>query len=144
MGLDYWTKMLAESQLVGSPRVVFANFFGVSMSLTYVTNTGGPWGAFSDYPMPLLVVRLALIAFLVFYLIKNKSLTLQCVAISLVLGGAFGNILDVILHGYVIDMVKFVLWGYHYPVFNIADAAICCGIGLLIINGFQKRRHAGV
>jgi len=61
-------------------------------------------------------------------------------ALSLVLGGALGNVIDRIVHGYVVDFVH-VHWGASYfPAFNIADSAITIGAGLLILDAFRERR----
>jgi signal peptidase II len=61
-------------------------------------------------------------------------------ALSLVLGGALGNVIDRIAHGYVVDFVH-VHWGASYfPAFNIADSAITIGAGLLILDAFRERR----
>ena len=61
-------------------------------------------------------------------------------ALSLVLGGALGNVIDRIVHGYVVDFIH-VHWGASYfPAFNIADSAITIGAGLLILDAFRERR----
>jgi len=61
-------------------------------------------------------------------------------ALSLVLGGALGNVIDRIAHGYVVDFIH-VHWGASYfPAFNIADSAITIGAGLLILDAFRERR----
>ena len=59
-------------------------------------------------------------------------------ALALVLGGAFGNLVDRTLHGYVIDFVQWHVAGYYWPAFNVADSAICLGAVLLIIDSFRK------
>jgi signal peptidase II len=62
------------------------------------------------------------------------------IALSLVLGGALGNVIDRIAHGYVVDFIH-VHWGASYfPAFNIADSAITVGAGLLILDAFRERR----
>lgn len=68
------------------------------------------------------------------------------IAMSLVLGGAVGNLLDRLLHGYVIDFIDF-HWGtWHFATFNVADAAISIGVVLLLwfsLNAGQKNKRAG-
>jgi signal peptidase II len=62
------------------------------------------------------------------------------VSLSLILGGALGNVIDRVLHGYVIDFIH-AHWGAAYfPAFNVADSAITIGAGLLIIDAFRERR----
>jgi len=61
-------------------------------------------------------------------------------ALALILGGALGNVIDRIVHGYVVDFIH-VHWGAAYfPAFNIADSAITVGAGLLILDAFRERR----
>jgi len=61
-------------------------------------------------------------------------------ALSLILGGALGNVIDRILHGYVVDFIH-AHWGASYfPAFNIADSAITIGAGLLVFDAFRERR----
>lgn len=121
---------------------VFQDFFGVSLSLTYVTNTGAAWGMLSKYSLLLLIGRILLVSLLIWYMFRGKGPTLRLTALTLIIAGAIGNIFDMIFYKHVIDMVKFVLWGYDYPVFNIADAAICTGIGLLILDSFHGRSRS--
>ncbi len=107
---------------------VFSDFLGIHCSLNYVTNTGAAWGVFSHFRWTLFAVRcLLIIALVVFLFVFNRDKALQ-VPLVLILSGAVGNIIDVLAHGFVIDMVKVVLWGYEYPVFNMADSAVTLGI----------------
>jgi len=119
---------------------VFRDFMGISLSFTYVSNTGAAWGMFSNYSLILLIGRILLVSLLIWYVLRGKGPTLRLSALTLIIAGAVGNIFDMLYYKHVIDMVKFVLWGYHYPVFNIADAAICIGIGLLILDSFCGKK----
>jgi signal peptidase II len=65
---------------------------------------------------------------------------LFCFALSLILGGAIGNVIDRVLFGAVIDFLDFHLGGYHWPAFNVADSAITCGAALLIWDGLRKQK----
>lgn len=74
---------------------------------------------------------------LIIWLLRSDSmLKLQSVAISLILGGAVGNLLDRALHGHVIDFIDLYYKHYHFATFNIADSAICIGAALLILDLF--------
>lgn len=64
---------------------------------------------------------------------------ITCFAISLLLGGALGNLWDRLSLGYVIDFVDFYIKDWHWPIFNIADAAICVGAFILLIFSFKKQ-----
>ena len=69
---------------------------------------------------------------------KNKNLT-AC-ALSLILGGALGNVYDRMIHGYVVDFLDFHINNYHWPAFNIADSAICIGAVILILISFKSKK----
>ncbi|WP_428420064.1 signal peptidase II [Methylibium sp.] len=62
-------------------------------------------------------------------------------ALSLILGGALGNVIDRLLHGYVVDFLDFHLAGRHFPAFNIADSAITVGAALLILDELRRVRR---
>ncbi len=73
--------------------------------------------------------------------VEDRDLKLAS-ALSLVIGGAVGNLIDRSLFGYVIDFLDF-HWKYtvHFPAFNVADIAICLGVGILILDIFQKEKQ---
>jgi signal peptidase II len=115
---------------------LFSNFLGIEGSLVYAKNTGAAWGLFAGYQIPLLVVRIALIGVLVVsFFSSNRQ---HPIAMAMILAGAFGNILDYFFYGHVVDFFHFILWGWDYPVFNIADSAIFLGIASLCIDSFVK------
>jgi len=62
-------------------------------------------------------------------------------ALALLLAGIFGNVIDRIRFGYVIDFIDFQFGNWHYPTFNVADIAICTGAGLLILDMFLNRKE---
>ena len=115
---------------------VFENIAGVQFSIVHATNQGAAWGILSDYQIPLLIARILLVALLLFYLIFSTSHVSWRLPGSLIIAGAVGNILDFFIYGHVVDMFYFVLWGYSYPVFNVADIAIFCGVCWLLILSF--------
>ncbi|MDN3504412.1 MAG: signal peptidase II [Rhabdochlamydiaceae bacterium] len=116
---------------------VFKNFLGISFSLNYVQNTGSAWGLFSDYQIPLFIARSLLVGALIIYQLFFLKKQYHAFALTMVISGAIGNLVDVVLYGHVIDMFHFNLWGYHYPVFNIADMSICIGVVWLIIYSIR-------
>lgn len=61
-------------------------------------------------------------------------------ALVLILGGALGNLIDRITLGYVIDFFDFYYKNWHFPVFNVADSAISCGAGLIVIDAIRSRK----
>ncbi|MDF1582098.1 MAG: signal peptidase II [Methyloprofundus sp.] len=79
---------------------------------------------------------------LVIYL-KNlkKDETLLAISLSLILGGALGNLIDRLIYGYVIDFFDVYYQAYHWPVFNIADSAITVGVAFMVYESFVKEKH---
>ena len=87
-------------------------------------------------------------AFIVYLLRSHAGQRLFCSAISLILGGAVGNVIDRLLHGYVVDFLDFhwalldgLFAGGHFPAFNVADCAITVGAGLLILDELLRVRR---
>jgi signal peptidase II len=66
----------------------------------------------------------------------QKHETLMAAALSLILGGAIGNLIDRVAYGYVIDFLDVHYQDWHWPAFNIADSAICIGVGLMLLESF--------
>ena len=70
-----------------------------------------------------------------FFLIKNKKLTnLEQISYGILTGGIIGNLIDRIIHGFVIDYLDFKIFNYYFPVFNLADIMIVIGMFLIIIQ----------
>lgn len=86
---------------------------------------------------------IALIAtvLIIYWLQRQPKKNLFCTALSCILGGALGNVLDRVLHGYVIDFLLFHWQEWYFPAFNIADIAITIGAALLIIDEFLRVRQ---
>ena len=135
--LDQWTKSMVVQKLPLYQRVdVIQGFF----NLTHVRNTGGAFGIFGGEKGGLgsiLFVAVSLIAIgaiiVLFLKIKVNEKTLA-ISFSLILGGAVGNLIDRLRYGEVADFLDFHLSTYHWPAFNVADSAICVGIGLMALE----------
>lgn len=119
---------------------VFQNLAGIDFSISHATNKGAAWGLLPEYQTPLLYFRIAFISSLLIYaLFFNKSPE-KTIPFTLIIAGAFGNILDTFFYGHVVDMFFFVPFKYHYPVFNVADSAIFIGVvSLMILPLFHKK-----
>lgn len=117
----------------------------------YVENPGAAWGMFGNLPDGLRraffhVVSLAALAFIFgMYWRLEPGQRLVRVALSLVAGGALGNFMDRLARGYVIDFIDW-HWrnqpGMRWPTFNVADAAICVGVALMLLDSLGLRRPA--
>ena len=105
------------------------------LSLTYVRNTGSAFGLFANQAFLLILVAIVgLVAILLLYRYLSRSSILVISALSLIFGGALGNLIDRLRFGYVTDFVDVRLWGdFHWPAFNVADSAITVGSIMLVI-----------
>jgi signal peptidase II len=116
-------------------------------NLVHVRNTGGAFGIFGGEKGGLgsllfVVVSLIAIGSILFLFIRlredEKTLSLS---LSLVLSGAIGNLIDRLRLGEVVDYLDFYLFSFHWPAFNIADSAICLGIGLMALELFVRDKR---
>lgn len=135
--LDQWTKYMVLQKLALYQRVeVIQGFF----NLTHVRNTGGAFGIFggekgglgSIFFVVVSLIAIGAIVFL-FFKVKENEKTLAF-SFSLILSGAVGNLIDRLRYGEVIDFLDVHLSTYHWPAFNVADSAICVGIGLMALE----------
>ena len=141
LALDQYTKVLAYDNLLGQPAVEILPVF----SLVLVFNEGAAFGFLHDAGgwQHYLFVGLAS----VFSLVLIVWIWRECkrngwlaLALSLVLGGAIGNLLDRVNHGYVVDFILLHYSGWTFPAFNIADMAITIGAIMLIIDSLFLSR----
>lgn len=125
---------------------VITDFFNI----TYVQNTGAAFGFLAQatpafrIPFFIIVPILALLSiFLVFRKVSDTDRKFS-LALSLVISGALGNLIDRLRLGYVIDFLDF-HWrrAYHFPAFNVADSAICIGVGLILLDLFLEHESKG-
>ena len=113
------------------------------LDIVYLENTGAAFSMLAQAGgwQRWFFVALALgvsIALMVWLRRIRSEQTLLAVGLSLVLGGALGNVIDRVMHGYVVDFIYF-HWGPHYfPAFNIADTAISIGAGCLLLDAFRE------
>ncbi len=121
--LDRLTKYLVTNNLsIGESIPLVSNIFHI----TLVRNKGAAFGILKNQ-VPFFVFITLLAIILIYFNLKNNKSRLVKIALSLILSGALGNLMDRVLFGYVIDFIDFRIW----PVFNIADSAITVGAVLL-------------
>lgn len=120
---------------------VFHNWGGIEFSISHLTNKGAAWGALSGYQDALVAVRIVLIAGLIAYTIARGKNLSRRIPLVLIIAGAIGNVIDYYAYGHVVDMLHFVLWGYEFPVFNIADSAVTIGVFWLSILTMVEQRE---
>lgn len=129
---DVISKLFVSNILILNESItIIPNFF----YLTYTHNYGGAWSIFDNSTLFITIVSFLIIIGIVYYLFKNKvTRKIEIVGYSLLLGGAIGNLIDRIIYGYVIDFLDFYVFGYDFPIFNIADIGIVVGIILLLVS----------
>lgn len=137
--LDQVTKQLVHQQMALGDSIDLLPFF----NLTYVRNYGAAFSFLSDsggwqrwFFTGIAVVMSVVIA--VWMSRLNRSQAKLSLALSLVLAGAIGNLIDRSIYGYVIDFFHLYYDRWHYPVFNVADSVICIGAALLIWDSFSN------
>ncbi|CAH9017732.1 signal peptidase II [Candidatus Nitrosacidococcus sp. I8] len=137
---DQIAKYLAETNLSLYQPVAIFPFF----NLTLAHNPGAAFSFLADaggwQRWFFLVIALIVSGILLIWLYKTKNNNLkESLPISLILGGAIGNIIDRFIHGYVIDFIDLYYKDWHWPAFNIADSTITVGVTLLVINSLIQR-----
>ncbi|MCC3345177.1 signal peptidase II [Psychrobacter sanguinis] len=147
IGLDQWTKRLAELKLnfhepipVIEPILNWTLAYNYGAAFSFLADQGG-WQKWFFAGL-----SLAMSIFLVIYLTRApRQAKLLNVGLALILGGAIGNLIDRVRIGKVIDFIHVHyadVW--HYPIFNIADIAICIGVAIVVIDMlfFESKRNA--
>lgn len=146
--LDQAAKAVIQSRFsLGGALTVIPGVFDI----THIRNYGVAFGMFSGagrsagFPI-LLLAPILILAFVLFEFRKlDAADVLRSWAFSLVVGGAFGNIIDRLRLGYVVDFLDFHWNGrWHYPAFNLADAFICSGVGLLFLVSFFSSKSGAI
>ena len=143
--LDQMTKAwIQKTMLLHQSIPVIPDLF----NLTYIRNPGAAFGLFASGGGSLrsaFFIAVSVIALVVLSLLYTKApreTWLLRFSLSLVMGGAIGNLIDRIRLGEVVDFLDFYLGSYHWPAFNVADSCITIGIGLLILHTMASRKTA--
>ena len=135
--LDRWTKHIVAKRIsLYSHIQVIPGFF----SLTHTENTGAAFSLFADsnahWKTAMLIVfsMIALIVVSVLLWKNHHAHVATGIGLSLIMGGALGNLWDRLARGRVVDFLLFYVKRYQWPVFNLADSAIVIGAGLLVLE----------
>lgn len=131
LGFDQITKMFFQTRLSGGGEITIIPSF---LELIYVENRGAAFGLFQGGMIIFALISIFVVCVLS-YLIININRKFTIVLYAVIAAGAIGNMVDRFVHGYVIDFIHFSnLFGYSFPVFNVADIFLTCGLGLLILD----------
>lgn len=141
VALDLLTKQWVQSKLAYGEHISLTSFFDLVLfynegaAFSFLAGAGG-W-------QRLFFSAIALIASVVIINLLHKhqhqaGQKLFCLGLSLILGGALGNLVDRLTLGHVVDFLFFHYEHYYWPAFNVADSAITCGVILLLWSSFKK------
>ncbi len=140
VALDQVSKQLVESSLMVYETIPLLPFF----NLTLAYNEGAAFSFLSDQGgwqrWFFALVAVVVVIVLVVWLSRLKHERLLAVSLSLVIGGALGNLLDRLFIGHVIDFLDFFYHSYHWPAFNVADIAITLGVVLMFVEALVGRK----
>ena len=142
LALDQWSKWLVEAHL---PHFASTEIIPGLLNFTHVRNTGVAFGLFASNGHDLHTLALSLVGLfalavvLVYFWRTPAEDRLLLVALSLVLGGAVGNLADRIAGGAVTDFIDVYVGTYHWHTFNVADSAITIGLGLMAWDALRSR-----
>ncbi|MBQ5797737.1 MAG: signal peptidase II [Firmicutes bacterium] len=129
IGLDWLTKYWIQTSMALNDTIpVIDGIFHI----TYIHNYGAAFSILQGKQSFLLIVTgiamTAILAYMVIGQIKKKAAPMELWSLALILAGGIGNFIDRVRFGYVVDFFDFRIW----PIFNVADIAVCCGCGLLV------------
>ncbi|MDZ4199818.1 MAG: signal peptidase II [Kiritimatiellia bacterium] len=142
--LDQWTKeWVRTAYALGESVQIFAGF----LSFTYIRNTGAAWGMLQGQGVWLVLLSITMLLTLTIFRKTFLHDTFSHrISLGLMIGGIVGNLFDRIRIGYVTDFVDVYYRNSHFPAFNVADAAICVGVGIYIfsttLEDLRARRKA--
>ncbi|MFC3040260.1 signal peptidase II [Virgibacillus xinjiangensis] len=139
--LDQLTKwVVIRTMELGEQITVMEGFF----YFTSHRNSGAAWGIFQGQMLFFYIVTLLVVAGVIFYMQKYaKNDKLLATALGLILGGALGNFIDRLVHREVVDFIDVIIFGYDFPIFNIADSALTIGVILIIIGTILEETKKG-
>jgi len=135
--LDYITKRIIETYVHPHQVIDVLPF----LRIVFVKNTGAAFGMFASVSNKIFIaISITAIVLIIIYMIKTPK-KLEALALSLILGGAIGNLIDRVTIGKVIDFIDFFVNNWHWPAFNVADSALSIGIILFILVNLKQMKH---
>jgi len=141
IALDQASKVWITGHFVYGEILVILGVF----NLVLAHNTGAAFSFLSDaggmQRWLFSIIAIVASAWIVWLLRRHGTQTLFALALSMILGGALGNLIDRVAYGYVVDFLQFHWEDHYFPAFNLADSAITCGAFLLIFDSFRGKSH---
>ena len=131
--LDQITKYLIATYLSPFDSIEVFPF----LHIVNVRNTGAAFGSFRNVgSIFFIIISVIAIIFVISLLVKR---TYNYAGLSLVLGGAIGNLIDRVLYGKVVDFIDFSVGSFHWPAFNVADSSLTIGIAVIVLTSLMKK-----
>jgi len=129
--IDFIVKIIINNNMnVYDSISIIPSFF----SITYVRNIGAAFSIMENSRILFIIIGFIALILIYKYLIMNKVLNKYLmISYSMLIGGIIGNMIDRIIYGYVIDYLSFNLFGYNFPIFNLADTFIVVSIIMLLL-----------
>ena len=134
IALDQITKFLVVKNMeLGESLTIIDNF----LYITSHRNTGAAWGILAGQMWFFYIVTIVVVIALVYYMQKMaKTHVLLGISLALMLGGAIGNFIDRVMRQEVVDFVDTIIFGYDFPIFNVADIYVTVAMFLILIYAF--------
>ncbi|MDY3052299.1 MAG: signal peptidase II [Ndongobacter sp.] len=129
---DQLTKVWAVTALRDRPP---QEIIGRFLQFDYIENRGAAFGILTNQRIFFIVLTLAIVAALIYFLFRQGlQSAITTTGVALIIGGAFGNFIDRLLQGYVVDFIRVdIVSFYEFPVFNVADIGVTVGCALLFV-----------
>lgn len=106
-------------------------------SINYYQNTGAAWSILEGKQTLIIVISIIMLLLVYNMSFSYENKRINNLGFGLLIGGIFGNLIDRMLFGYVRDFIDVIIFGYDFPVFNVADMAIVIGVGIILISTFK-------
>jgi signal peptidase II len=138
--LDLYTKHLIQGAFMYGDSLTINSFFDLvryhneGAAFSFLAKAGGWQKWFFS------IISIVAIVVMTYLIKKHHAEKLFCLGLALVIGGAAGNLYDRFTLGYVVDFLSFHYQNHYWPAFNVADSAICVGVGLLLLDSFKKQK----
>ena len=134
--IDQISKLLVIKYLSNNDSFIIINNL---LKFLYIKNTGISFGILGGRVYVIIALSILIISYMISEFIKSKN-KLHLISSVLIISGAFGNLIDRIFRGYVVDFISFSFFGYEMAIFNIADSFITIGVILYIISILLEKK----
>lgn len=141
IAIDQLTKWIIVKQMDLYEQIqVIENFFYI----TSHRNKGAAWGILQNQMLFFYIITVIVVIGVIYYMEKYaKGNILLSISLSFILGGAIGNFIDRLFRQEVVDFLDFIIFGYDYPIFNVADSALVIGVVLVFISTIMDEKKKG-